>query len=263
VAGIRAAACFALPSVFFVLAGWPAADASLSLVAVLIGLGATTPDPKGFTTLAFIGAPIAAALVGVLEFLTLDGVNEFALLALALAPFMIGSTVLMTLPNSLLSGLGRVNLIFILAIFAPSNPPSYNPQTWLFTSLFVWVSAALLLAAQILVPIESNERRQHWILASTRRDFERLLSRRDWRLAPEEAMFRDAAQIGQIPLTGRAIGTARSKKPCRISIVRLRSGSVAPAWLGWRRPPFRILQPTRRRRSRPRIRNASATWVSR
>jgi hypothetical protein len=197
-AGIRAAACLAAPSAFFVLAGWPATEVSLSLVAVVIGLGATTPDPKGFTTLAFIGAPIAAALAGALEFLILDGVNEFALLALALAPFMIGATLLMTRPNRLVSGLGRVNLIFILAIFAPSNPPSYNPQAWLFTSLFVWVATALLLAAQILVPIESNERRQRWILASARRDCKHVLSRRDRRLAPEEAMFRDAARIGEI-----------------------------------------------------------------
>jgi hypothetical protein len=199
-AGIRAAACLALPSAFFVLAGWPAADVSLSLVVVVIGLGATTPDPKGFTALAFIGAPIAAALAGMLEFLILNGVNEFALLALA--PFMIGATVPMTRPHRLVSGLGRVNLIFILAIFAPSNPPSYNPQAWLFTSLFVWVATALLLTAQILVPIESNERRQRWILASVRRDFERALSRNNGRLAPEEAMFRDAARIGQIPADG-------------------------------------------------------------
>ncbi|MBV9289890.1 MAG: FUSC family protein, partial [Hyphomicrobiales bacterium] len=201
-AGIRAAACLALPSAFFVLAGWPAAEASLSLVVVVLGLGATTPDPKGFTTLAFIGAPIAALMAGALEFLILDGVNEFALLALALAPFMIGSTVLMTRPNRLLSGLGRVNLIFMLAIFAPSNPPSYNPQAWLFTSLFVWVATALLLAAQVLVPIESNERRQRWMLASARSDFERALSGRDRDLAPEEAMFRDATRIGQLQASG-------------------------------------------------------------
>jgi uncharacterized membrane protein YccC len=201
-AGIRAAACLALPSAFFVLAGWPAADVSLSLVAVVIGLGATTPDPKGFTFLAFIGAPIAILLAGVLEFLILDGVNEFALLALALAPFVIGATVLMTRPNRLAAGLGRINLIFILAIFAPTNPPAYNPQSWLFTSLFVWVCTALLLAAQILVPTESNDRRQRWIMASVRRDFELALSKRDRRLAPEEAMFRDAARIGQIPASG-------------------------------------------------------------
>jgi uncharacterized membrane protein YccC len=201
-AGVRAAACMALPSAFFVLAGWPAAEAALSLVVVALGLGATTPDPKGFTTLAFFGAPIAALLAGALEFLILDGVNEFALLALALAPFMIGATVLMTRPNRLLSGLGRINLIFILAIFAPTNPPAYNPQAWLFSSLFVWIATALLLTAQILVPIESNERRQRWILASARSEYEHALSRRDQRLAPEEAMFRDATRIGQIPAGG-------------------------------------------------------------
>lgn len=198
-AGIRAAACFALPSAFFVFAGWPAADVSLSLVVVVIGLGATMSDPRGFTALAFLGAPIAAALTGTLEFLILDGVNEFALLAIALAPFMIGATVLMTRPNRLLSGLGRVNLIFILAIFAPSNPPSYDAQAFLFTSLFVWAATALLLVAQIAIPTESGERREHWIVASARRDFERMLSRGDRRLAAAEAMFRDAARIGQIP----------------------------------------------------------------
>jgi uncharacterized membrane protein YccC len=201
-AGIRAAASLVLPAAVFVLAGWPAAEISLSLVAVVIGLGAATPDPKGFTLLAFIAAPIAAVLAGALEFLVLDGVNEFALLALALAPFVIGATVLMTQPNRLLSGLGRLNLIFVLGIFAPSNPPSYNPQAFLFTSLFVCAATALLLAAQILIPIESNERRQRWILASARSDFERVMSRRDRRLAPEEAMFRDAARIGQIPASG-------------------------------------------------------------
>jgi hypothetical protein len=60
----------------------------------------------------------------------------------------------------------------------------------------------LLLAAQTLIPPESIERRQRWIMASVRRDFEHVLSRRDRRLAPEEAMFRDAARIGQIPASG-------------------------------------------------------------
>jgi uncharacterized membrane protein YccC len=198
-AGIRAAACLALPSAFLVLAGWPAAEVSLSAVVLLIGLGAIKPDPKGFTSAAFIAAPIAAVLAGTLEFLILDGVNEFALLALALAPFMIGAAVLMTRPNRLVSSLGGLNLIFILVIFAPSNPPSYNPQSFLFASLFICVATALLLTAQTLIPTESSERRQRWILASARSDFERVLSRRDRRLAPEEAMFRDAARIGQIP----------------------------------------------------------------
>jgi hypothetical protein len=43
-------------------------------------------------------------------------------------------------------------------------------------------------------------------MASARRDFEHVLSGRDRRLAPEEAMFRDAARIGQIPTVGTGVG---------------------------------------------------------
>ena len=59
-----------------------------------------------------------------------------------------------------------------------------------------------MLAAQTLIPPESSERRQRWIMASVRRDFELVLSKRDRRLAPEEGMFRDATRLGQIPADG-------------------------------------------------------------
>ena len=233
-AGIRAAAWLVLPAAFFVLAGWPAAAVSLSLVVIVIGLGATTPDPKGFAVMALIAAPIASALAGTLEFLVLDGANEFALLALALAPFVIGATVLTTLPNRLLSALGRLNLIFVLVIFGPSNPPSYNPQTFLFTSLFLCIGVALLLFAQLLIPTLSAPHRQRRIMASTQRDFEHPLFHHNWRLAPEEAMFRDATRIAQIPTGGTSpqdsaalaealsyFDRAAASRICRVSLARL------------------------------------------
>jgi uncharacterized membrane protein YccC len=198
VAGVRAALCVALASAFFVLAGWPSTDVALSLVAVVIGLGAVTPNPQGFTIMALIAAPIAAILAGTLEFLILDGATEFPLLALALAPFIIGATIAKTLPNPIVAALGRLDLIFILIIFSPSNPQSYDPNTFLFSVLFLCAGIALLLAAQLLVPPVSGERRQRWLLASGRRELEHVLSGRDRRWAPEEAMFRDAVRIGQL-----------------------------------------------------------------
>ena len=197
-AGLRAAVYLVLASGFFVLAGWPSAEVSLSLVALVIGLGAVTPNPQGFTVAAFIAAPIAAVLAGTLEFLILDGVTEFPLLALALAPFVIGTMVVATRPHPMVASLGRLNLIFILVILSPSNPQSYDPNSFLFVVLFLCTGIGLLLAAQTLIPPESIERRQRWIMASVRRDFELVLSKHDRRLAPEEAMFRDAARIGQI-----------------------------------------------------------------
>jgi uncharacterized membrane protein YccC len=197
-AGLRAAIYLAMASTVYVLAGWPAADVSLALVAIVIGLGAITPSPHAFTVIALIAAPIAAMLAGTLEFLVLDGVTGFPLLAIALAPFVIGAAVLTTVSHRLLSALGRLNLIFILAILGPSNPQTYNPETYLFTSLFVCIATAMLLVAQTLIPPLSGERRQLWLIASARRELGRLLSGRDRRLEPEEAMFRDATRIGQI-----------------------------------------------------------------
>ena len=197
-AGIRAALWVALASIFFVLAGWPSADVAFSLVAVVIGLGATTPNPQGFTKVALIAAPITAVLAGILEFLILDGITEFPLLALALAPFIIGAAVAKTWPHPLVSALGRFSLIFILVILSPSNPQSYDPNTFLFTVLFLCAGIGSLLAAQLLVPPASGESRQRWLLASVRRELDHVLSRRDRRWAPHEAMFRDAARIGHL-----------------------------------------------------------------
>jgi len=201
-AGLRAAAYLALASGFFVLAGWPSAEVSLSLVALVIGLGAVSPNPQVFTVAAFVAAPIAAVLAGTLEFLILDGVTEFPLLALALAPFVIGAIVAATRPHPMVASLGRLNLIFILVILSPSNPQSYDANSFLFTVLFLCTGIGLLLAAQTLIPPESIDRRQRWIMASVRRDFELALSKHDRRLTPEEAMFRDASRIGQIPASG-------------------------------------------------------------
>lgn len=200
--GVRAAACVAVAAILLVLAGWPSASVSLSLVGVIIGLGATTPAPRAFTTLGLIGAPIAVALTGILEFFVLNGVSDFPLLAIGLAPFLIGAALFASLPNPILSGLGKVNLIFISAIFAASNPQTYNPQAFLFTSLFICVAIALLLAAQYLIPPISGSQRRRWLLASARRDLSRLPGHADRRYAPEEATFRDAVRVGQIAAAG-------------------------------------------------------------
>jgi uncharacterized membrane protein YccC len=201
-AGVRAALWVGLSSIALVLAGWPATSVTLAGVTVVIGLGATAPSPRGFTVLALIAAPVAAALTGVLEFLVLDGATEFELLALGLAPFMIGAALLMALANPVFAGMGRLILIFMLVILAPSNPHTYNAEAYLDASLFVCLAMAVLLAAQTLIPPLSDERRRQSLMASARRELEQSPSRLLRSYSPEEAMFRDAVRIGQIAATG-------------------------------------------------------------
>jgi Fusaric acid resistance protein family len=200
--GVRAALWFAIASTFFVWAGWPAASVSLSLVAVIIGLGAITPNPRGFTTIALVGAPIATVFAGILEFMILDGADDFPLLAMALAPFTIGAALLTTSQTLLLSGLGRINLIFIMAILAPSNPQTYNSQSFLFASVFVIAAAAILLVAQTLIPPLSDEQLRKRLVAAALGELQQA-NRLNGR-ATEEATFRDAARIRHFLSAGGA-----------------------------------------------------------
>jgi uncharacterized membrane protein YccC len=201
-AGFRIGLCFLFAAAVFEIAGWSTTEVSLSFVAIIIVLGATTPDPRAFATIAVVAVPIASLMAGFLEFIILDGATEFPLLAISLAPVIIGAALLMTLANRLLSALGRLNLVFFLVLLAPSNPQSYNPQSFLFSMLFLQLATGLLFAAQILIPPVSNDRRRQWLNASARRELENLPSRSRPELAPEEAMFRDSSRVAQILVAG-------------------------------------------------------------
>ncbi|MEH2484666.1 FUSC family protein [Bradyrhizobium sp. AZCC 2230] len=200
--GIRAAAWFAIASMLYIWAGWPAASFSLSFVTLVTGLGATTPNPRGFTAVALVGTPAAALLAGILEFVVLNGADAFPVLAVGLAPFTIGAALLLTSKNFLWSGLGRLILTFAMVLLAPSNPQTYNPQSFLVTTLLVLVAAALLLVAQSLIPPVSEGKRRMRLLADARSEL--LKHGHPDGGAPEEAMFRDASRIEQFLAAGGA-----------------------------------------------------------
>jgi hypothetical protein len=202
--GIRAAIWLALAGMFLAYAGWPAASSSLAIIGTVVGLGSLTQNPRATTTLALVAAPIAGILAGLLEFVVLDGVDDFPLLAIGLAPLVIGAALLMNSSNRMVSALGRLSLIFAVSIFSPSNPQTYDAQSYIFLFLFTCVATGLLLATQFLVSPVSEGRRRRWLLLSARQEFTGISSRAR-RHEPEEEMFRDAVRIGQILSAG---GTA-------------------------------------------------------
>jgi uncharacterized membrane protein YccC len=200
--GVRAALWLAIASTFYTWAGWPAASVSLSFVALITGLGATTPNARGFTAITLVGTPIAVVLTGILEFIILNGADAFPLLAIAMAPFTVGAALLMKSQNLVWSSLGRVNLLFIPVILAPGNPQTYNPQSFLFTSLFLVAAASLLLVVQTLIPPVSDDERRKRLLAEARSELQE--PRHQTGEASEEATFRDASRTGQFLSVGGA-----------------------------------------------------------
>lgn len=191
----------ALAAAVLVYAGWPAASSALSLVGIMIGLGALAPNSRVVTALALIAAPVAGIVAGIIEFVILDGVDDFPLLAIGLAPLVIGAALLIASPNRTLSALGRMSLIFAVTTFLPSNPQSYDAQSYIFFFLLNCVAPGLLLAMQFLVPPVSEDQRRRWLLLSARRESAQVPSA-DRRFEPEEEMFRDAGRISQILSAG-------------------------------------------------------------
>ncbi|RQH15266.1 FUSC family protein [Bradyrhizobium sp. RP6] len=199
----RSTISFTLIALFFVLTGWPSTELCLTLVAAIIGLGSTTPAPRSFAMVTLTAMPIACALAGILKYLVFNGVSEFQLLAIGLAPVVIGLALLISLPNPMLSSLGRLILVFAIAVLAPTNPQSYDPEVFLVTSFFACLSAVLVFAAQLQLPPLSGEQRVRLLLREAGGELRDLDRWRARDLAPEEAAFRDAARIEQI-LTANA-----------------------------------------------------------
>src|SRR5204862_8128607 len=89
--GLRAFVAVLISAILLSLGGWPFAAQGVALVGVNMALSSTTPSPRAFAAGAVIAMPIAALLAGVTEFLILDGVDQFPLLAIGMAPVILAA----------------------------------------------------------------------------------------------------------------------------------------------------------------------------
>ena len=196
--GLRAFLAVLISAILFSLGGWPLASQAVSLVGVFIALSANTPNPRAFAASAVIAMPIAALLAGVTEFVILDGVDQFPLLAIGMAPSILAAALLFTIPNPRLAGIAFLVLVFFPAMLAPTNPQSYNPDTYLFFSFMAITSAILVFILLRTVLPTSDALRRRWYLTSARAEMRDLLASGRSRYLDDEALFRDADRIGQL-----------------------------------------------------------------
>src|SRR5262249_5289478 len=136
------------------------------------------------------------------------------------------------------SSLGRTILPYTILILAPSNPQTYNPQAFLFTSAFIVAAAAFLLAAQTLIPPVSDDKRRMQLLAEARSELQKPVFGNGE--APEEATFRDASRIAQFLAAGGAQDSRALAKMltcfdqsailrlCDAQLMKFADGSLAP-----------------------------------
>jgi uncharacterized membrane protein YccC len=196
--GLRAFVAVVISAILFSLGGWPLASQGISLVGITIALSANTPNPRAFAAGAIIAIPIAALLAGVTEFLILDGVDQFPLLAIGMAPSVVAAALLLTIPKPRLAPIAFLVLVFFPVILSPTNPQSYNPETYLFSSFMAITSVILLFILLRTVLPTSDALQRHWYLTSARAEMRDLLAGGRSRRVDDDALFRDADRIGQL-----------------------------------------------------------------
>jgi uncharacterized membrane protein YccC len=178
--------------------GWPATSFTMMLLGATAALSTTTPNPQSFAKAALIAMPTAFALAGIIDFLILDGADAFPSLALGMAPAIIGAGLLVASGNPRLVPIGTLLLVFTPLLLSPSNPESYDPQTYLVSgSLAVLAVIALFIMLATVLPTGDACKRA-WILRSLRTDFRRALREPRLRCDPDALAFRDADRLGQL-----------------------------------------------------------------
>ena len=206
--GLRAFLAVLISSMLFSLGGWPFASQGVSLVGVVAALSAANPNPPAFMTACYRGRDRRAACRrdGVL---ILDGVDQFPLLAIGMAPGVIAAALLFTTPNPRLAPIGFLLLVFFPVLLSPTNPENYNPENYLFSS-FMAITAVLLLFVLVRTILPTSDAlRRRWCLTSAQTEMRGLLAGGRSPRLDDEALFRDADRIGQLAALQPADGDER------------------------------------------------------
>jgi uncharacterized membrane protein YccC len=209
--GLRAFLAVLICAILLSLGGWPLAAQGLALVGVMIALSTRIPNPRGFATDTLVAASIAALLAGVTEFLILDGVDQFPLLTIGVAPCVIVAALLLTMPNPRVASIAFLVLCFFPLHLSPTNPQDYNPETYLFFNVMALTAAILLSVLLRTILPTSDALRRRWYLTSAREEMRDLLAGGRSQRLDDESLFRDADRIGQLALDifGRAAAVRR------------------------------------------------------
>ena len=110
--GLRGCLAVLICAILLSLGGWPFASQGLAVVGSIVALSAINPNLHAFAASAVIAMVIAALLAGVTEFLILDGVDQFPLLAIGMAPSILFAALWSTKQGFLV-------LVFVPVILSP------------------------------------------------------------------------------------------------------------------------------------------------
>lgn len=195
---LRAFLASVLTGFLLSLSGWSMTAFAWAMTGVIICLASNAPDPAAMTKGALIGLPVAIVLGGITLFLILGGVDAFPLLMLGTAPSLFVTLLVTSSPNPALAGAGLISSVYTIVVMQPSNPQSYDPQSYLLLSiLLVLVALFSFVLVRVLLPTGDAQRRR-WVLAAIRRDMHAALHGTTRSRSAEEEQLLDASRIATL-----------------------------------------------------------------
>jgi uncharacterized membrane protein YccC len=156
---IRIGIAVSAGAIFLALAGWPASAAALTVTAVLCALSTTMPNPSKFAVAATIGFVFASISACVVRFCFLTETQDFARLAIGIAPVLIFGCLLSVSPK--IAGIGAIMNVIFLDLLAPSNPQIYNSLEFFSECMFVaFALGVVLIASRLAWPLSELDRQR-------------------------------------------------------------------------------------------------------
>lgn len=207
-------------SLFVTFSDWPSTSSSLEAFAAVLGISATNASPITVASGALIAAPLAALAAGITEFVLLDGADQFPLLALAMAPTIIGASLMAKIGKPKLAATGTLVLVLFPIVLSPSNPQSYDAQEFLSSSVLLVLAIMLLFVCLATILPTDDALRRRWIMRSSWDEFRRATQGRFGRYGTSEAAYRDAdriAQLGRLKDEGKEVHELSVRRVFRLS----------------------------------------------
>jgi uncharacterized membrane protein YccC len=172
------------------------------MFAAVIAISTNVANPEKFARDALVAILLAFAVAGITEYAILDGADSFPLLAIGLAPGIVGPGLLVASGNPKVAPVGTLMLIFTPLLLLVSNPPNYDPRIYLVAgSLNILSIIFLFITTTALLPT-SDDCKRAWLVRSLRRDFRLALGEKPLPYDVDGAAFRDADREVQLNALG-------------------------------------------------------------
>ena len=206
---IRTIIAFGLTAAFAVVAGW--SDATLMLIqqAAFVGLLGANPTPtiasKGF----IIPLLPIALVVGLVEFTVLPLTSGFVPFTLIVGGLMFVTALLIR--HKRLAGFAGAALIYVTLLLSPTNPASYDLETFANTTLQVFLATVFTLLTFLLILPVSPKRRLYRMVAAVAGDLRASMHANTPARDPAVAQARLYDRLGRaLTFLGKPTGSRRA-----------------------------------------------------